>query len=232
MNHQSLGPHIAFLSIPFKILKGLRNCLASSLYLIFLLMTFHAFAATSKNDSLQFEGAIGSPQASIENPDQSTAYYDGIALQGRILIPLWAPGTFSSILTANLRYLDMKNTANNASQKEFSSQLGPGLGLRFTLGKIMVGADYFFLVDRHYSFGSISREITQEFSPVSYYAGFSMPLGTLSVGISYLMSSGTISTKSTQLNEPSPYSDSLFMVHLIWNSGISFGKFAQDLFKL
>jgi hypothetical protein len=204
----------------------------SFLLLIIVFLPLKAIGAQSNTGNLQFEGAIGSPNTKIDNPDGTSAYYDGLALQGRILIPVYAASLFSSFLTANLRYLELENTANNATQKEFSNQLGPGLGLRINFGKISLGADYYLLADRHYSFGSISKEVRQEFTPTSFYLGFSIPLGALSFGAAYIVSSGSIGTKETELTEVSPYSDTLIMFHLIWNSGLSFGKFAKDLFKL
>lgn len=212
----------------------LRPSLLLSSVLLLLIVFFHfkVIAAQSNTGTLQFEGAIGSPNTKIDNPDGTSAYYDGLALQGRILVPVYSASLFSSFLTANLRYLELENTANNATQKEFSSQLGPGLGLRFNFGKISLGADYYLLADRHYSFGSISREVRQEFTPSSFYLGFSIPLGALSFGAAYSISYGSIGTKETDLAKVSPYSDTLIMFHLIWNSGLSFGKFAKDLFKL
>ncbi|MCB0363369.1 MAG: hypothetical protein KDD35_11635 [Bdellovibrionales bacterium] len=189
-------------------------------------------AATSKNDNILFEGAIGTPSTEIKNPDDSSAYYSGLALQGRILFPIYSLQSFASQFSANLRYLELENTANNALQKEFSGQLGPGIGLRLSFGKIIFGADYFLLIDKHYSFGSISKELSQEFTPISYYAGISMPIGTLSFGLTYTLSSGSIGTKQTLLNQNSAYNDTLIMLHINWNTGISFGKFAKDLFKL
>lgn len=202
------------------------------LLLVIIFLPLKAMGAQSNTGNLQFEGAIGSPNTKIDNPDGTSAYYDGLALQGRILLPVYSASLFSSYLTANLRYLELENTSNNATQKEFSNQLGPGLGLRFNIGKIFLGADYYLLADRHYSFGSISKEVRQEFTPTSFYLGFSIPLGALSFGAAYIISSGSIGTKETELTTASPYSDTLLMFHLIWNSGLSFGKFASDLFKL
>jgi hypothetical protein len=224
------NPHLQF-NHSFR-RRGGPALFTSVLLLLIGLLALKAKGAQSNTGNIQFEGAIGSPNTKIDNPDGTSAYYDGLALQGRILVPVYAASLFSSFLTANLRYLELENTANNATQKEFSNQLGPGLGLRVNIGKISLGADYYLLADRHYSFGAISKEVRQEFTPSSFYLGFSIPLGALSFGAAYIISSGSIGTKETELAKVSPYSDTLIMFHLIWNSGLSFGKFASDLFKL
>jgi len=205
------------------------------------LLTF-AFATTTalpsawaagggKSGNLHFEGNIGTPNVAIENPNGTTAYYDGLTMLGRIIAPVFVRDALATSLTANLRYLDLKNTANSGSQKEFASQLGPGLGLRLSVGRIHLGADYFVIQSRHYSFGGVSNEVSYSFSPLSYYLGMGFSLGSLSFGLSYILTSGAVGKKESELSKDSPYSDSLTMLTLSWDTGISFGKFAGDLIK-
>ena len=204
----------------------------SLLFLCLLISHPQALAAKGgKAGNLKFEGSLGIPNVGIENPDGSSAYYDGLSLMGRIIAPVYGKNQFWVSLVANLRYMDLENTANNDNQKEFASQLGPGLGLRFNVGRIFLGLDYFVIRNRHYAFGGISKELEYNSSPMSYYIGMEFPLGSLSLGINYAMSTGTIAVDDTKLAEAAPYTDSVAMVTLTWDSGVSFGKFASGLVK-
>ncbi|MCB0366574.1 MAG: hypothetical protein H6624_07310 [Bdellovibrionaceae bacterium] len=210
-----------------------RRIVFHTIFLASLLFHIGAMAkgGGGKSGNLRFEGSLGVPNVGIENPDGSSAYYDGLAMVGRVIAPVFGKDQFWVALTANLRYLDLENTANSGTQKEFASQLGPGLGLRFSVGKIFLGADYFVVQSKHYAFGGISNEIKYTSSPLSYYVGMEFSLGSLSMGLAYIMSSGTIGVDDTGLAADSPYTDSLAMVTLSWDSGVSFGKFAADLVK-
>ncbi len=204
----------------------------SVLVLSLFLLSPPALGRGEKAGNLKFEGSLGLPNVGIENPDGSSAYYDGLALMGRAVAPVYGIGEFWTSLVANIRYFDLKNTANTSHQKEFANQLGPGVGLRFSLGRLYLGLDYLIVRNRHYAFGGLSRELEYNSSPFSYYIGIEYPLGALSLGLSYAISNGSITTDSTNLNEAAPYTDTLILFTLTWDSGISFGKFASSLIKL
>lgn len=185
----------------------------------------------SKVDSLTFDGAIGLPSASIQNPDNSYAYYSGVSLEGRGFIPLLSTGTLTASLAGGIRYLDLRNNANAQSQKEFSNQIGPGIGLRIQYAKLYAGIEYYYMLARHYSVGHISKEISYEYTPLSYHFGIAIPMGALAFGASYGFSQGTIPTSKTHLSSVSKYEDSIIAVHLTWHTGSSLGKALSDLFK-
>ncbi len=200
---------------------------------VFLIFNLICFEASARGDGpgVAFDGSIGLPTLSVENPDNSKAHYSGVALAGRVHFPIYSNSPFSSSLLAGLKYLDLKNNANSGDQKELVNQIGPTVGLRLQYAKLFVQAEYAYMLARHYSVGTVSRELSFNYSGLQYGAGLQIPLGTLSLGASYQISNGTYPAAKTGLSEDSAYSESLVMFHLVWNTGAGLSQFFLDLFR-
>ncbi len=186
---------------------------------------------THAQHSLAFEGSLGLPSATIQNPDGSLAHYQGISMRGGVSFPLLQWELFAALLTGSVNYLDLSNGANSASQKEFANHLGAGGGLRFQFAKLFVGMDYHIMAARHYSVGIISHALEYSYTSSSYYGGISIPFGSLAVGISYHVSQGVIPSGKTGLSVDSGYEDNLILLNLKWNTGASPGEFLGNLFQ-
>lgn len=202
------------------------------LFGVLALTSTQSFAqSSSKSGGLAFDGALGIPNAQITNPDSSNAYYTGLSAQARLIAPVFEAGLFSTSLTGAIRYLDLKNTANDQSQKEFSNHLGPGAGLRLAFAKLYLGAEYFYMYARHYSVGNVSKEINYKYMPLVTYFGLTVPVGQLALGFSYSMATGSVPAAESGLSKSSPYKDAVVFFHLTWNTGSSAGDFVGKLFK-
>lgn len=201
------------------------------LALVILLGSSESLAAPNKSDGLWFNGAIFIPQSSIKNPNSSVAYYSGVGLEGKTGVTLVDLGAFSTSFYGSIRYFDLRNTANTGTQKEFANHIGTGAGLKFMFAKLYLEADYHYMLARHYSVGTISYNIDYEYTPLTYSAGISLPIGQLAFGASYSVSSAMIAGSKTGLSQDSEYNDTRIMLNVTWNTGASLFGFFSKLFN-
>ena len=197
--------------------------------IIFLLS---AKAHATRFDSLSFGLSAGLPFSEIKNPDSTTAYYSGLSLTGRGNFPLYSSEQFSTSLVGSLRYLDLKNTANNSTQSEIAQYLGPGVGMQFSLLKFVLGAEYYLMLARHYTVGTNSEQLNYQMMTLNYYLGYRVELGArAALAFSWSQASGRVPKKKTKFNSNSPYKDQVYWVHFIYFTGSSLSDFAKSLFR-
>ena len=182
---------------------------------------------------LQAEISGGYGASSIENPDATKAHYTTIGVQGKGYIPVLgtaAGSMFQLALTGNVRYLDLKNTAEVGSQKEVANVIGPGGGIHLRLFKIVAGVDYNFMLARHYAVGPVSRELQYSMPVIRYYGGLIVPFNQLAVGFTWSSSSGTVPASQSQLSKSSPFQEQTYWLNFIYSTGIPFSNVFKVLF--
>lgn len=197
--------------------------------LLILMLAQPAFARNF-GEGVAADVAFGKGSAMIKNPDDSEARYKVLAVHAKGLIPVLESEDFSGYLTANIRYLDLENSGNNSGQSEVANIIGPGLGVHIRLFKFTLGAEYNYMMARHYAVGAISRQSGYEMPLTNVYAGLSIPFKQLSVSLSYNMASGTVPKDSSLLSKDSPYTDQIYLIQLTYSTDQSFGKFLDFLF--
>ncbi|MBK8201277.1 MAG: hypothetical protein IPK68_02740 [Bdellovibrionales bacterium] len=82
--------------------------------------------ASAGKYSLGAEVQLGYPFMNLKNPDGEKAYYDGVGMRLNVNIPILDFADTDVYLIAGVKYFDLVNTANNASQYEASNLIGPG----------------------------------------------------------------------------------------------------------
>jgi hypothetical protein len=200
--------------------------------LILLILTFatNAYAGRKFGEGVAADVALGAGSAMIKNPDDSKAHYKVLAVHAKGLIPVFETEDFSGYLTGNVRYLDLENSGNSSAQSEVATMLGPGAGIHLRLYKFTLGADYNYMIARHYAVGAISRQSEYEIPVTNVYAGLSIPFKQLAVSLSYNMASGTVPKDSSALSKDCPYTDQIYMIQFTYSTDQSFGKFLDFLF--
>lgn len=200
------------------------------LALLILAIAPQSFAERKFGEGVAADVAFGSGSASIQNPDDSKANYKVLAVHAKGMIPILEAEDFAGYLTANVRYLDLENSSNNSGQSEVANILGPGLGIHLRVFKFTLGAEYNYMIARHYAVGAISRQSEYEMRVTNLYAGLSIPFKQLAVSLSYNMASGTVPKDSSLLSKDCPYSDQIYLIQLTYSTDQSFGKFLDFLF--
>ncbi|MGE3972889.1 MAG: hypothetical protein AB7F59_00030 [Bdellovibrionales bacterium] len=174
---------------------------------------------------------LGLPTVTIENPDSSIAYYTGIGVTGRGILPLLDTRYFSFNLVGNAKYLDLKNTASTASQKEIANHIGAGGGVSVMLWIFFYGIDYNYMLARHYTVGTFSQELNYNYTSAVTYYGAQIEFGQLSLGGGVSMNTATISNGATDLNMDSPYSEKTYFVFARYSTGLTVPRMFKALFS-
>lgn len=201
---------------------------------ILIFTAVHSWAAETskkKGKGVAFDAALGYPTFQITNPDDTNAFYTGIALQGRGMIPIIEGENAGIKMFGQLRYFDLQNTNNGGSQKEVANHIGGGGGLEVDLFKFFLGGDYSYMVARHYAVGTFSNDISYKYSTMNAYAGLKVGFGELSIAGSYGLGQGTILKSETGLSNDSKVNYSVIWVHVIYGTGSSLGDYLSRLFN-
>jgi hypothetical protein len=180
---------------------------------------------------LSAQAELGLPTVSIANPDGTNAYYTGVTVLGRGILPLIDGKLFSINLVGNAKYLDLRNTANSGSQKEYANHIGGGVGASINLWIFFYGIDYNYMFARHYAVGTISRELNFNYSTAMSYYGVQKDFGQLSLGGGMSLSSATISKRASGLSADSPYTEKIYFVFARYSTGLTIPRMFKALFS-
>lgn len=201
-------------------------------YFAILIFLYNPLAnGKSGAGGVTFDGALGMPAVTIENPNGQKAGYSGLSLQGRLLAPIYGDNGFSTQIHGVLRYHDLENKLRSEHGTEVANHIGPGLGLSFRLGRLTAGYEYMLMEARHYFIGNIGHKTTYSYTASTAFVGFVVPFGDLGVGIGYNYTMGNISKDETGLSKDSPYNEQSIWFHLTYDTGTSLGEFAKKLVK-
>lgn len=178
--------------------------------------------------SVQIEAGL--PYVTIANPDNTKAYYKGLGVQGRGILPVIDTSAFSFNLVASAKYLDLTNTTANSRQKEIAHLIGPGAGASIMFFNFFAGMDYQFMFGRHYGIGSVSREMNYSFGALQTYYGVQWEFGAAAFGASYSSTTGSLPKSMTGLSVDSAYSESVYWLHFRYSTGFEFLELLKFLF--
>ncbi|RME16057.1 MAG: hypothetical protein D6797_05320 [Bdellovibrio sp.] len=188
--------------------------------------------AQSKNFGVGFNMALGYPQVTITRTSGEESFYSGISILGKAFFPFYNTSSASIDGTIVGKYIDLSNNANNSTQKEFSNQIGGGLGLHFRLFRLFLGAEYYMMAGRHYWVGDISDTLEYRYNLFEYYVGFHINLTkALRVAFSYDIGTGNIPKSKTLLSSDSQYGEQIIWLHLIYGTGQTPSQFFSKIFK-
>lgn len=181
---------------------------------------------------VQIDLAAGYGSSAITNPDATTAYYNSLLLEGRGHIPLIGHSSsfFALDLIGSVQYIDLTNTATIGSQKEVANMIGPGGGAHVRFFKFIGGAQYHYMLARHYAVGPTSRELNYSMPVAKSYFGLQIPLGQLAVALTYSTSTGTVPKENSGLTSNSPYTDTVYWLTFTYSTGASLLSFLKLLF--
>lgn len=214
-----------------------------SLRIIFLLLLFalplridrlgsgiRMNCARAELHHMWLEANVGYPFVSIENPNKSKAYYDGIALRANAVIPIIDTPKFDVHFSPGVKYLDLENTASNDAQFEMANLIGPGAGLTFRYTKYWLGAKYYHLFGRHITTGDFSAKTEYSMPAVDYFAGIYFEFGRVGLGLSYSRSFSEISKDKTGLESNSAYDESVVSLQITFNTSETLWQILGGIF--
>ena len=176
-------------------------------------------------------GGFGYPSLKIENPDGTTAGYDGLAFQGGVQTALF--GSPQSQLNLFLSYTlhDLENTQTQSSGREFAKHRGMGLGLLYEFGSLYLGYELGFIEAEHFYVGQTGIESNFDYQKNSGFLGLRVPVGTVDFNFVYEVGTGKISNSETGFASDSSLESQTFWLTVSFNSKTSVGKLTKGLIK-
>jgi hypothetical protein len=179
---------------------------------------------------LSAELQIGHPFVNIKNPDSSKAYYDGVGVRFGLLQPIIDKVSWDVALSGGVKYLDLKNTANNDDQQEVANLIGPYAGLAIRWTRFWFGANYNQIWARHYATGQLSGRSEYNFNAIEYFGGVYFQFSRLGLGLQYSMMDSSVGKGNTGLNSDAPYKESFITIQFTFNIGQNLWQMIQSLF--
>lgn len=198
-----------------------------TLWVLTFLLSTEAFA---KRNSIAVDLAVGRPNASITNPNDSKAYYKGVVTKVDFIFPTINSKTFAANILAGVKYYNLKNTTTS-TQQESAQHIGPGLGVELNWGPFVAGYQYHMILARHQAIGFISRELTYSMNQSHIYGGMIFQMNSLGIGATIGMNTSEVPVTATSFSSASPYSDTVIWIHLRYRFNLPVGKFFSNLFK-
>ncbi|MBK7845427.1 MAG: hypothetical protein IPJ71_17410 [Bdellovibrionales bacterium] len=186
--------------------------------------------ASAGKYSLGAEVQIGYPFMNLKNPDGEKAYYDGVGMRLNVNIPILDLVDTDVYLVAGVKYFDLVNTANSASQYEASNLIGPGAGVSLRYTKVIIGAQYYQMWGRHFATGAFSDRVSYAFQAVDYFGGLNYQFGRLGVGLIYFTSSAVIDKSHTGLESDTSLQSSMISLQFTFNMGETLWQILGGLF--
>jgi len=187
--------------------------------------------AYGKKDGVKFEGALGRPAVSMSNPDNTLAGFSGLSVYGRIISPIAGDKDFSTSAYLSIRYHDLENTKNSATEIEVANHLGPALGLVFKFSRLYISYDYALMKARHYYIGNIGRKTDFDYTASNITAGFQIPFGDLSAGFSYTYGTGSIGKGETGMTKDSALTEQTFWLTITYSLSASIADMTKGILK-
>ena len=182
---------------------------------LFLLAATHAYA--DLNNSF-IDASVGYPfNLSIENPDETTAYYDGAAFKVMFHYNFANARSETAYgLTFNYKYLNLENTKKTAVT-ESASHKGFGVGVFAKVSGFYVGANYSLMKAAHQSSGNISALDEFSYNPLTAEISYTIPYGNLvEIGPGLTYSFADFSKDETGLSKDSPYSEQIIWLKVLF----------------
>lgn len=169
------------------------------------------------------EFGLGAGVGSLSNPDDTTAYYSNLALEGIARLPVIGNHKeffeFGLILT--MHYYSLTNSANISGETDSGYFLGPGAGAYVRMWKFMVGAEEDYLFARHYATGRQSLLLSYSVPETKIFAGIHLLRLIDRFGLSIMASSGSavVPKEKTGLSKDSSYQDQMIFLTVTYTPG-------------
>lgn len=175
--------------------------------------------------------SMGQSTVTLSPANQGDAIYSGINLMGQLHIPFYESTAYSARLGFSGRYLDLTNNSNSSSQREGGNHLGLGMGLKFTVYRLVFGVDYYRVKARHYWVGDVNDYREFNFPIINWYAGLDFSVSKVfRVSLLYSNGSGTIDRADVALDGDAKYEDTTIWLQFSYGTGDSFTQFLSSLF--
>lgn len=179
-------------------------------FLIIALLLQTDFAYARSVFTLGADTGFGKSVVNITNPSGSQAVYTGYIGKVGALLKIGESDRFFWNLHVNYRFVDLANTSNSSSQKEYAFQSGPGIGTSFGFKYFFLAGHYYMLGERHSTVGIVSHDSSYKFNVLTYEAGLRVPVSyNSSVMLSYSAGESSIPKDQTQLSKDSKYTESI-----------------------
>lgn len=178
-----------------------------------------------------FDGALGFPSVTISNPDGVKAGYEGLSLQGRVLLPTTDQGKFGMFFYGSIRYHDLENSYSSDNATEVANHIGPGVGLLFRYGGLHLAYDYSMMSARHYYIGSTGRKSEFDYSSSNIDIGASLNLQNIRVGVSYGLGTAAIEKSETGLSKDADYAEQTIWLTITYSSDLRLGDISKEVLK-
>lgn len=179
----------------------------SRIILLFFFLVLPGFAgppqtngSSSTGKKIGLSPSLGYTYLEIENPDGTTANYDGFVLQMDLLYPLIK----SPVGGIDIHLLYKNSIVDNLADGALSEKAnfyGPGAGLNLYYGSIGVGANYNKVAARHSTSGIYSQKSSYEFTTITYYLDYGQNHKQFSFGGRLTCEQGDISKDETNYSK-------------------------------
>jgi len=191
-----------------------------------LLSLFFAIIFFSSPDALadfrtsDIDLGFGVPtKVSIQNPDDSSAYYTGYGLSFRLNYS-FVSGSFSSFRYGMLfeyKNLNLQNT-KKSSIDENAQESAYGLGFYGKYSQLYFAVAYLFAQGKHTTSGTLSSSTEYHYNPIELNLSYLFRYGTtLEIGPSYSYTTGSLSTSETGFSKKLKYSEQMLWLRMVIN---------------
>lgn len=201
---------------------------------LLILIIFCAPQEGFAEDGVTVEASIGKGDIQTSNPDTSSAFYDGLGLEGKLGIPAFETKNYAFRLLLGLKYMDLENRANASLQRETGNHIGPGVGFELRAYRFVAGYSTYFMEARHFWVGSTINSYSKfKYQAQGWHVGLEFPIGKISrVGVSYSGVSANFEAAKLGLSQDVPYSENTIWLKLKIATNLSIVSLTQKLFGI
>jgi hypothetical protein len=205
------------------------------MFMVLRFLTVLIFLATpfayGKKNGIKFEGALGRPAVTMSNPDNTLAGFSGLSVYGRVVSPIGGENDFSTSAYLSIRYHDLENNKNSATETEVANHLGPALGLVFKFSRLYLSYDYALMKARHYYIGNIGRKTEFDYTASNITAGFQIPFGDLSAGFAYTYGTGVVGKSDTGMTKDSDLNEQTIWLTITYSISSTIADMTKGVLK-
>lgn len=164
------------------------------------------------------DASIGYPyDVSIENPDGTKAYYDGMAFRTAFNYNYAQARSETAYgFSFHYKYLNFENT-KSSSITETAIHKGFGLGVFMKTSGFYLGVNYGLMKASHQSSGSVSALGEFNYNPITVDLSYTVSYGGLvEIGPAISYAFTDLSKTETGLSKDSPYNEQIVWLKLIF----------------
>lgn len=181
-----------------------------------IMLTTTSALAELKNSFI--DTAIGYPyDNSIENPDGTKAYYDGVAFRTAFNYNFaYSRSDTAYGFTLHYKYLKIDNT-KSSSVTESAVHKGLGIGVFAMSSGFYLGLNYGLMKASHQSSGNVSAFSEFNYNPITVDLSYTINYGSMvEIGPAISYAFTDLSKKETGLSKDCPYNEQIIWLKLIF----------------